>query len=128
MAKVKIGDHIYLATPLFSDDKYCGGKATVSKVSPNSYGSLFVEVKELPDHGFNLDLLLPLQEELAKQFGETRVCPFENEAKQTIKGKIEVVLVALEDVLSYATSLLSELDEYDLTQSKKALKRMQKKL
>jgi|ERR1700683_1998516 hypothetical protein len=127
-SKIKIGDHIYLATPLFSDDKYCGGKATISKLSSNSYGSLFVEVKELPEHWFNLDLLLPRQEELAKHFGEEKAALDKSEAKQILKEKIDVVSAALQEVSSYAPLLLSDLDECDLKQSKKALKRMQKKL
>jgi hypothetical protein len=126
MAKVKIGDHIYLPPPRFpSDRQFHGGKATISKIT-SSYGATFVEVVELPEHSFNLDLLLPFQETLEEQFGKEMVrLP---EVKQTLKGKMQVALVALEDVLFYAPSLLSDLDESDLAQSKKALKRMQKKL
>jgi hypothetical protein len=119
--KIKIGDHIYLAPSTLPS---LGGKATVSKMT-SSYGSTFVEVKELPEgHGFNLDFLLPLQDQLRQQYGEKMVRPH----KDAIKEKIQAASLALEEVGSYASSLLSDLDEDDLAKGKTALKRIKKKL
>lgn len=125
--KIKVGNHIYLAPSLSYDDKFRAGRATISRIS-SSYGATFIEVIELPDTSFNLDLLLPVQEELKKQFDRQTARPNKREVKRMLKGKLQVAVVALEAARSYAPSLLSDLDERDLSQSKAALKRMQKRI
>ena len=79
--EIKPGDKIYVPTALHvyrGIDDVRGGLATVTKVEMNiSGGELvpFVEVKEIPNTGYNWELLAQEQEELKQEFGQQVACP-----------------------------------------------------
>lgn len=57
---LSVGDKIYIETSWYIDhgeDDVQGGLATVSAVRVEKYGT-FVEVKEVPGSGYNLDVLM----------------------------------------------------------------------
>lgn len=76
-ANLKVGDTIYIGTTMYIDhgqDDVRGGKATVSKIVVEPYAT-FIEVKEVPGHGWNLDILLENQSKWKKEFGNDRAYP-----------------------------------------------------
>ena len=79
MKKPKIGDEIYIRTSLHisrGSDDVIGGLGKISKVKKGyAEGEWFVEVKEVPGHGYNYNLLMEEQERLEKEFGKNRAHP-----------------------------------------------------
>jgi hypothetical protein len=79
----KVGDDIYLGTELYlghGRDDFDGGLCRIVKITSGiSAGKKtpFVEVKERPNHEYNLEYLLENQEEWKKEYGRRRgkACP-----------------------------------------------------
>lgn len=70
----KVGDKIYIRGAMFishGEDDYCGGIATVSKVSDDG----FVSVLEVPNWSFGWISLEKDQEKLKKQYGDQKAHP-----------------------------------------------------
>jgi hypothetical protein len=90
--EVEIGDEIYVESHFYlshGEDDVVGGLARITDIEchpERSYNRIFITVAEHPGHSYNLDLLLKEQENLAKEFGESRayadpdLCPEFNEA------------------------------------------------
>jgi len=79
--KPKVGDDIYVPTSMSisngSRDVH-GGLAKISVVDKMISGgepTWFIDVEELPNHGFNYDILMERQEELKERFGNERAYP-----------------------------------------------------
>jgi len=73
----KPGDVIYVPSSWYvyrGRDDFHGGKATVSEVKKESYGT-FVSIESRPGHGYNWDILKDKQEKLATEYGDTWAHP-----------------------------------------------------
>jgi len=82
--KPKIGMNIYIPTSLYishGQDDIAGGLATISDIEFNKtlpsdhYNYCMIEVKEIPNEGYNWNWLMENQEEWEKEYGVNIACP-----------------------------------------------------
>ena len=75
----RIGQEIYIPSSRYIShgrDGIAGGLATITEVKEGgSAGSWFVSVEEVPGKSYNYEILMELQDELKKEFGEQRAHP-----------------------------------------------------
>jgi len=76
MKKPKVGSKIYINSSFYishGSDDVEGGLATISKAEKiPGCEEWFIEVKEIPGHGYNYELLMEDQKELKKEFGKRK--------------------------------------------------------
>lgn len=68
----KVGDKLYVPSKMYTSrgrEDILGGLATVKDVVFN-HGTFWLFVDEIPNHGFNLVLIMSDQEKLKAEFGD----------------------------------------------------------
>jgi hypothetical protein len=77
--KPKVGSEIYVQTQIYIDhgeDDIMGGLGTITKVyTISASDSWFIEVKEVPNRGWNYSVLMEQQDYLKQEFGKKRARP-----------------------------------------------------
>jgi len=113
-----------------------GGIATIEKLDEERFGEPFVSFVELPDHQYNLRIILEGQESLKKKFGKKKAktnapANMAEERRGLAKDYLMDASLAVEDMASInrlCPDVFNEGDRQSIKVMKLAIQRLMEKL